>query len=368
MPSNNKIIIASAGSGKTEKLISAACSDFSRRCLITTYTINNLEQIRNRLVKAFGIVPPHIHLTTWYSFLLNEAVRPYQNFLLAGPRIRGICFEEGRSTTYKKRADTERFYLTRSCEIYSDTLSDFAYQCDIKSRGLVIKRLKDMYDHVFIDEMQDMAGYDFDFLISLLKSGPTIYAVGDIRQRTYTTNHSPRNRQYEGENLLTLYQKWQKADLCEISNMSESFRCNQPICDIADSIYPNLPPTKSKNLDMTGHDGVFVISANQVDEYMRCWDPIPLRFDKNTECNFPQAMNFGESKGLTFERVVIFSNGPICKALANGRFEFATQSAAKIYVAITRAKHSVAFVFEGKLGTKLVTDLRDQINEQPRLF
>jgi DNA helicase-2/ATP-dependent DNA helicase PcrA len=59
-------------------------------------------------------------------------------------------------------------------------------------------------------------------------------------------------------------------------------------------------------------------------------------------------MNFGESKGLTFERVLIYPHGPARSWLALDVISHVEKSATKMYVAITRAKYSVAFVFDGK--------------------
>lgn len=61
-------------------------------------------------------------------------------------------------------------------------------------------------------------------------------------------------------------------------------------------------------------------------------------------------MNFGESKGLTFDRVLIFPHGLGKKRLASGDLKHVKDSAAKMYVGVTRARHSIAFVFDGLSG------------------
>jgi DNA helicase-2/ATP-dependent DNA helicase PcrA len=55
-------------------------------------------------------------------------------------------------------------------------------------------------------------------------------------------------------------------------------------------------------------------------------------------------MNFGESKGRGFDRVVILPTGPMLKWLRNVDEELAPQTRARFYVALTRARHSVALV------------------------
>lgn len=66
-----------------------------------------------------------------------------------------------------------------------------------------------------------------------------------------------------------------------------------------------------------------------------------------TADNYP-AMNFGESKGLSFDRVLIYPTDPIKKWLQNHSSELAPTSRSKLYVAITRARYSVAFVYDFK--------------------
>ncbi|WP_163069612.1 UvrD-helicase domain-containing protein, partial [Acinetobacter baumannii] len=70
----------------------------------------------------------------------------------------------------------------------SDRASDFAVRCDELTHGQVISRLADMYDEVYVDEVQDLAGYDLDLIERLLRSPIGITLVGDTRQATYATN------------------------------------------------------------------------------------------------------------------------------------------------------------------------------------
>jgi DNA helicase II / ATP-dependent DNA helicase PcrA len=61
-------------------------------------------------------------------------------------------------------------------------------------------------------------------------------------------------------------------------------------------------------------------------------------------------MNFGETKGLTFDRVLIFPHGLGKKWLGSGDLKHVEKSLAKMYVGVTRARHSVAFVFDAPAG------------------
>ena len=59
-------------------------------------------------------------------------------------------------------------------------------------------------------------------------------------------------------------------------------------------------------------------------------------------------MNFGIAKGLQFDRVLILPNNPIKKYLKTGDIKHVEKSKEKLCVAVTRARHSVAFVFDGR--------------------
>ena len=81
MPSpSNRAVIAAAGSGKTEYIIGRALeAPTFQRVLITTYTTRNCDQIFGRIQTANGCTLPHVSVQGWFSFLINQAARPYQS-------------------------------------------------------------------------------------------------------------------------------------------------------------------------------------------------------------------------------------------------------------------------------------------------
>jgi DNA helicase II / ATP-dependent DNA helicase PcrA len=77
MPSAEHLaVIAAAGSRKTEFVVNEALAHDDKRVLITTYTLNNLDCIEDRIYGKVGCVPRHITITSWYGFLLNHWCRP----------------------------------------------------------------------------------------------------------------------------------------------------------------------------------------------------------------------------------------------------------------------------------------------------
>jgi len=316
-----------------------------RRIAILTYTLQNLEEIRRSFESSAGTVPANVTIYSWYSFLLRECIRPYQGALVSEPRIESIQFVSGRTNNRISRAQVRRYYLAGH-HILSDRASDFVVHCDDLARGRVMARLADMFDEVYIDEVQDLAGYDLDLLERLLKTRVETTLVGDTRQATYSTNQAARNRQYRGTSMLRLFENWQQRGLCRINHRTTSWRCLQSLCDLADSLYRDMPRTESGNDAVSGHDGIFVVPPDAVDQYVREFSPTVLRYDRNENCGGLPAVNFGESKGRTYTRVLIFPNGPLTRFLQSGDPRRIT-SPAKYYVAFTRARFSLAFVFAG---------------------
>ncbi|WAC64055.1 UvrD-helicase domain-containing protein [Pseudoxanthomonas sp. SL93] len=345
VPSPNQVLLSAAGSGKTTMLVRQALARPQRRIAIITYTLENLEEIRQAFDRHAGTVPVHVTLYSWYGFLLRECIRPYQPALCAQPRVESFLFVEGRTNNRAPRTQVARHYLAGD-KMYSDRAADFAVRCDELTRGKVIERLTAMYDEVYIDEIQDLAGYDLDLVERLLTSGIEITLVGDIRQATYATNHSPRHQQYRGVAMVQLFQDWQTRNLCQIQHRVVSHRCAQSLCDLADALYPNLPRTQSGNTDVTGHDGIYVVTPNLVQKYVLQYAPTVLRHDRRETCDGYSAVNFGQAKGRTYSRVLIYPNGPLTLFLRTADASRIT-SPARYYVALTRARQSVAFVMAG---------------------
>lgn len=346
----NKVLIAAAGSGKTRYIIDEALDKpTNEKVLLVTYTIENTEELRSRIVSRVGIVPENITIQTWFSFLLRQGVRPYQNHLYDSKRIKNVCFVNKESAPRTNQNDIERHYLSKDKHIYTDKMSKFVCKCNEKSEGLVIQRLENIYTHIFIDEVQDLAGYDLVLLELLFESLLNVTLVGDLRQVTYLTHNPRKYSQYRGMDIINFFQVLEGKDICSIEYRTECHRCNQDICDLADSLYPNMPPTTSTNEIKTGHDGIFIVSTEDVDAYMQAYAPKVLRNDKRTNTQGFPASNFGMCKGQTHDRVLIFPTNPIRKFLMTNKID-QLGSKAKPYVAITRARYSVAFVYDGNVG------------------
>jgi hypothetical protein len=338
------VVIAAAGSGKTEYLLNAAISEPHKRVLIVTYTNENLREINSRLWAKLGGPAPNVTTMTWFEFMLRDGVKPYQSYKTTIGRIRSINFIKSKAPRFTERSDFERYYLDRSDNIYSDAVSDLACVLNELSKGKVIGRIEAIYDKILIDEFQDLAGYDLDFLDLLLASRVEVVMVGDPRQTVYLTNRSNRHKQFRGARLVNWVGVRADKGVCTSITLSVSYRCNQAICDFADSIYPSMPATASANHEQVPHMGVFLVNPADVDRYRRIYSPQELRWDRRSPAG-PGARNFGEVKGLSFSRVLIYPTKTIVDYIEKG-IPLKDVTAAKFYVAVTRARHSVGIVMK----------------------
>ncbi len=343
----NEVIIAAAGGGKTTSLVARARALEFQKVAVVTYTTNNVQEIKNKLYSLHPALPTHVEIWPWFRFLLHEMARPYQRAIL-GRRIDGLCWVDGRSDRYANRSDAKRFFLSSGSQIYSDKIARFVVECDKTTGGDVIKRLEERFQTIFIDEIQDLAGYDLELLELILRSKIDLVMVGDPRQATIRTNNSGMNSAFAWAKIIKKFRDWDKAGLATLSFAQETHRCNQAIADLADSFYPTEPKTISKNDIIKGHDGTFLVSPSGLPKYVKTFGPQVLRLDRKTKCDDYPAMNFGESKGMAFDRVLIYPHDKGREWLASGNYELVKGVAAKMYVGVTRARFSVTFVFDGE--------------------
>lgn len=341
MPSaESKFVMACAGSRKTTFIVEQALALANKRVLITTYTNENVDQVTAFFVEKAGEVPPHVTIRSWFSFILQEGIRPYQADVTKAGRVRTLDFHSEQPWSAKK-SDFDAYFLTPANDVYSDHAAEFAYEADVKSGGLVVQRLERMYTHVFIDEVQDLAGYDLDLLGRLFRSNLAVMAVGDPRQATFRTNKGNKNSKFKGANIG----EWVDKMKFPVEHWTDCYRCHQLICDFADRLYPVWPKSRSVGVADTGHDGIHQIKRADVEAYVATHQATVLRYWNKTNTLGLKAHNMGAVKGRTFARVVIFPTLPMLKFLKKGKLEEAGDLA-KFYVAVTRARHSVAFVID----------------------
>jgi len=367
----NVIRISAAGSGKTTKICKEALDavrSSQKKALVISYTNRGVEAIENAIrMNNRGILSSKIDVKTWYVFILNELIRPYQIEIpgIKINEIKGLNFQSNGVDIYKSKGSRER-YLDCSSNIKSNYASEMAFEIMRKSKNAPLKRLYDIYSHIYIDELQDMAGYDLDVIDVLLKIGENVVCCGDHRQATFVTNKSRKNKKHTGKNIVNYCKEISLNQNIKIEKELVSHRFNSYICAFANTLFPNDNDNNmtSDMNEMKGHDGVFIISQQDEDAYFSFFHPRVLRYDKKTETQY-EAINFGASKGLTFDRILVKPNNKLLGFLLNVQ---QLESPYKYYVVVTRPRYSLTFVVDElpnsiQKFSKCSIQLRDQTIE-----
>lgn len=366
----NKLIVAAAGSGKTTFLVNAAIETPNQKILLITYTENNEREIQKKFYKCIGCIPSNVTIQTWFSFLLQHGVRPYQFSVrknLFNKKI-GFVLVEKRSgerigydghPMYWGEKDFEKYYFTSDFRIYSDKISQFVFRENEFTENLVISRLTNIFSTIMIDEVQDLVGFDLEIIKLLLSSSAEILLVGDPRQVTYTTHHAIKHKKYAQGKIKDFFlNELNKSCPCEIDEESliVSHRNNQMICDYSAKLYPDYKNAVACNCEQCRserklHEGIFFIRKKDAGAYLQKYKPVQLHWSRSAEYNPDyEVYNFGESKGLTFERVLIYPTTEMKKWISDNAYQLAPEVRAKLYVGITRAISSVGIVYDYKKG------------------
>ena len=342
---NKTLIIAAAGSGKTWGLCNHAINNLKEKnILLITYTHQGKKALEEELKKQNTcILHPKIKIMTWYSFLLSECIKPYQSFITKYNSIRSISFEESYGQVNFHSSGDYRRYITKENNIRSNQASELACYLNKISNDKVISRLDEVYSYIYIDEVQDLSGWDLDLIRILLSSNLGVYLVGDPKQSTYKTNTSTKNKNKSGRKLLDFFVDLIDDNKLILKNSNKTNRFNKDIAKFVNLIDPVEPFVQSEILCNDEYDGVFIIERKNINHYLKLFNPQCLRYDRRTIVESANVMNYGVVKGRTFDRIVIYPNGKFKDfILKNTKIE----SPEKYYIAATRARKSVVFVID----------------------
>lgn len=384
---NNTLLISAAGSGKTTYLVNKALSlPKDEIVLITTYTEANEIEIRKKILAKRKSIPSNIKIQTWFSFLIQHGVRPFQGSMddeLWENEVKGMLLEEGRSgKKYNEKGEHlilggypqfwgednfKKFFFTPNWKICSDKISKFVEGCNKKTNGDVISRISRIYPNIFIDEVQDLAGFDLELIKLLFQSNSNILLVGDPRQVTYLTHHSTKNKKYKDGKIKDYLLEKCKSLLAEDSideeTLIKSHRNNKEICDYSSKLYEGIfeksEPCECEKCRANDieHIGIFAIKPTDVDSYLEKYNPVQLRWNARIQVNnLYKVFNLGEAKGQTHNRVLIYPTANMLDWIKDNSFDFTKMKNGKkekivgvrekFYVAITRAKYSVGIVID----------------------
>ena len=366
---NNQVIFAAAGNGKTYSLCSkakTAIDNGKKHVLLISYTNEGVRSLENEYRKQNGgVLDDRVVIKSWYRVLLSEFIKPYQcsihlkekrykqefPFIFPENFVDSIAFYDTKQQPKWFNQTHVQYFVNGRGDIIPDRVSHLACLCNDHSAGKAIGRMEEIYSHIFIDELQDYAGWDLEVIRLLFKSKILVTCVGDYKQATYRTNNSPKYSQYRDEKIRDFFIMLEKKGLCTTSYANTTRRFDQEICDFINTIHGDIDSMVEPNPYVerdafAENNGVYVIDVNYLSEYCAYYHPVILRYDKTAKIGFQHScatFNYGGAKGATFERVVIVPVSTTLPFIEKQTKIVSNQTRSKFYVACTRAKHSVVF-------------------------
>lgn len=330
---DKRIILSVAGSGKTYYLVSQL--NLVRRTLLITYTIGNSENLKAAIISKFGFIPENIKIKTYFNFLYSFCFKPF----LANGFIKGVYWDQPPEfTRFLKRSDLN-FYVYKKKWLYHNRIALLILQKKISNE--VKFRLEKYYDCLFIDEVQDFGGYDFDLLSDLAQCNLQILFVGDFFQHTYNTSQDGNINCNLYKDLSAYYKKFEAINfLVDLTTLINSRRCSATICDfIRNEVGIQI---FSENLRTTE---IKVIGTQEEADLMFFDDEIIKLFYSGQDLYNCNSHNWGSSKGLEFDNICVVLNKETLR-LFNGQnlSQLKSITKNKFYVACSRGRNNLYFV------------------------
>lgn len=336
---DKRVIFAVAGAGKTTYIVDLLSG--SKRYLIVTYTLANYANLCDKIARRFdGMIPENIKVLTYFSFLYEFCYKPYLSDKL---NAKGICFKKNELQFANKNDDN--FFFTKDRYVYSNRLAFL-----IQKKGQienVIGRLEKYFDVFIIDEVQDIAGRDFNFLEDLMSADIDMLFVGDYYQHTYDTS-------YDGnvnKNLFEDRQKYEqrftaKGFYCDTKSMSGSWRCCPKICKFVTN---QLGISISSNFSEDRANGEVIYVSDEQTKHEILSNPNIIKLHYENGPKFGQDHNnWGKVKGNdNYQDVCVFLNKKTSELYHRNKLvDLPHRTKNKLYVAITRAHRNVYLVDE----------------------
>lgn len=333
---DKRVIFAVAGSGKTTHIINQL--NLVNKALIITYTNNNVENLRNSIIEKWGYFPSNIKLLSYFSFLHSFCYKP---FLGTTYKTKGIYYSPNTNRFAKKDAR----YISIGNRLYSNRIPKFLEEKDVLRD--INERLSKYFDSLYIDEIQDFAGHDFNFLKSITQSNLDILMVGDFYQHTFDTSRDGSVNKALHDDLIKYQTKFSEMGLVlDTTTLNKSYRCSPSICNfISEKI--GIIIDSHRNDEVKIH---LIENSNEARSVLSDNEIVKLFYQKHYAFNC-YSKNWGDCKGENrYNKVCVVLNKTTHEHfLKNNLRELPAQTRNKLYVACSRAKSDLYLLPEKML-------------------
>ena len=337
---DKRVIFAVAGAGKTTHIINSLSK--KKRALIITYTENNFNHLRDKVIQKFGYIPENITIQKYFTFLYSFCYNPFFRYVI---KASGINWDHPPISTLKIKRNSIKFYLDDYSRLYHNRIAKLVtFNNGVKD---IINRLEKYFDELYVDEVQDFGGHDFNLLKEICMASIKINLVGDFYQHTFDTSRDGNTN----KNLYIDFSKYKKhfekiGISIDTETLSKSYRCPPSVCNF---IKDKLRIEIESNI-FTEHSVEYISDTKTIENIFYNDKIVKLFYQENQK--YPCfSNNWGASKGLDSYHDVCISLYPqALKSFCKNDFStLVASSRNKLYVACTRTNGNLFFVSESEL-------------------
>lgn len=328
---DKRVIFAVAGSGKTTYILNQLTLD--SRSLIITYTNNNIKNLKIGIIEKFGFFPDNITLLPYFTFLYSFCFKPFLSYKY---KTKGINYNPNFNRFIKQ--DNTRYYFDKNNRIYNNRISKFIEKESELTN--VNTRLEKYFDNLFIDEIQDFGGNDFNFLKSITQTNINILLVGDFYQHTFDTSRDGsvnKSVHSEFDKYKKLFEKM-KLDV-DTACLDKSWRCSPTVCSfISENIGIEIKSHKENDtvvsLIKNKEKAIEIFNNNKI---------VKLFYQEHYKYKC-FSRNWGDSKGENhYKDICVVVNKTTLDNFSD-LTKLKPQTKNKFYVACSRANNNLYFV------------------------
>jgi DNA helicase-2/ATP-dependent DNA helicase PcrA len=330
---DRRVIFAVAGSGKTTHIINQL--SIEKRSLVITYTLSNLRNLREGVYRKFGFFPESVRLQSYFNFLYTFCYRP---FLSMKFNAKGINYESNPNR-YLKQSDS-RYFLDARQRLYSNRIARF-----LEVQGVmddVNTRIARYFDNLFVDEVQDFAGHDFNLLKHLAKAPVDIILVGDFYQHTFDTSRDANVNAHLHDDYAKYKALFEGMGVhVDTTSLVRSYRCSPTICEfVTNNIGIEIQSHRSDETAIK-----YVDSKELAESIFQDNSIVKLFYREHSKYGGCYSKNWGDCKGEDrYNDVCVVLNKTTLGKFSQNLSELTPQTKNKLYVACTRVKRDLYFV------------------------
>jgi hypothetical protein len=220
--------------------------------------------------------------------------------------------------------------------------------------GELRDRLDRYYDDVYVDEVQDFGGHDFNFLLEMAQARARFRLVGDFYQHTFATSHDGNVNKSLHDDYDVYRARFAKAGFeVDTTTLGASHRCGPAVCDQISRTLGIQVAAASPNTA-----SVEVVESQEVVDRLHSDEGTVKLFLEQHWLYGCRSHNWGACKGLDHYQDVCVALNPTSWALLM-RGELAQAKPIirnKLYVAFSRARGNLFLAPERLFKKYRLTD------------